>query len=57
VGYLNGRDVEGTLAATFQIVGLPNTFILNREGRLVHRFIGPVQAERFSTLLDQAFMQ
>ena len=57
IDYLNGQDVEGRLAMTFQIVGLPNTFILNREGRLVHRFIGPVKAERLSARLDQALLQ
>ena len=53
VDYPNGQDVDGELASTFQIVGLPNTFIVDREGRLAHRFIGPVKAERLSALLDQ----
>ena len=54
IDYPNGQDLDGALAAAFQIVGLPNTFIVDREGRLAHRFIGPVKAERLSALLDQA---
>jgi thiol-disulfide isomerase/thioredoxin len=57
IDYPNGQDREGQLATAFQIVGLPNTFILNTEGRLVHRFIGPVKAERLSALLDQTLTQ
>jgi cytochrome c biogenesis protein CcmG/thiol:disulfide interchange protein DsbE len=52
--YPNGQDDDGRLVADFHVVGLPNTFILSKEGRLVHRFIGPVTAARLSQRLEQA---
>lgn len=54
IAYPNGQDDEGTLATNFHVVGLPNTFILSQEGRLVHRFIGPVTAARLRQRLEQA---
>jgi cytochrome c biogenesis protein CcmG, thiol:disulfide interchange protein DsbE len=42
VTYPNGLDVGGGAAIDFGLTGLPETFFVDRDGRLVRKFIGPV---------------
>jgi hypothetical protein len=42
------------MAAEFKVVGLHNTFILGKDRRIVHRFIGPIKRERLAALIDKA---
>ncbi len=53
IAYPHGHDEAGKLAASFQVVGLPNTFIVNKEGRLMQRFIGPVTEARLRMRLQE----
>jgi cytochrome c biogenesis protein CcmG/thiol:disulfide interchange protein DsbE len=54
IAYPSGQDADGRMAEDFKVVGLPNTFILGKDGRIAHRFIGPVKRERLAELLDTA---
>jgi cytochrome c biogenesis protein CcmG/thiol:disulfide interchange protein DsbE len=54
IAYPSGQDADGRMAGDFKVVGLPNTFILDKDGRIAHRFIGPVKRERLTELLDTA---
>ena len=46
VTYPNGPDL-GTLAShAFRITGVPETYIINRQGKLAHTQIGPFQTEQ-----------
>jgi cytochrome c biogenesis protein CcmG/thiol:disulfide interchange protein DsbE len=42
VSYPNGLDAGGGAAIDFGLTGLPETFFVDREGRIVRKFIGPV---------------
>jgi cytochrome c biogenesis protein CcmG, thiol:disulfide interchange protein DsbE len=52
--YPSGRDEDGQMAAEFKVFGLPNTFILGKDGRIVHRFIGVANRARLAALIDKA---
>jgi cytochrome c biogenesis protein CcmG/thiol:disulfide interchange protein DsbE len=45
VRYQNGVTDEGGAAVDFGVRGLPETFIVDREGLIAAKFIGPVEAE------------
>jgi cytochrome c biogenesis protein CcmG/thiol:disulfide interchange protein DsbE len=45
VSYSNGVTEEGAVAVDFGVRGIPETFIVNREGLIAAKFIGPVEAE------------
>ncbi len=42
LSYPNGVDSKGDAAIEYGLTGLPETFFVDREGRLVSKFIGPV---------------
>lgn len=44
VSYLNGVIDDGNPAVDFGVRGLPETFIINADGDIVAKFIGPVKA-------------
>jgi len=37
-------DPKGVIGTEYQITGYPETFLIDREGRLVNKFIGPLPA-------------
>ncbi len=41
VSYPNGPD-EGSIAIDYGVTGIPETYIIDREGRLAAKFVGPV---------------
>jgi cytochrome c biogenesis protein CcmG/thiol:disulfide interchange protein DsbE len=43
--YLLGLDNEGRISIDYGVTGVPETFIINRDGVVVHKEIGPVTAE------------
>lgn len=51
-------DEDSSTALDFGLRGIPETFLVDREGRIVERFVGPVTAarlgERIQPLLDGA---
>jgi len=47
-----GLDGHGTLAQTFGVEGIPAKYFLDREGRLVRRFVGPIPEQTLRSLLD-----
>jgi cytochrome c biogenesis protein CcmG/thiol:disulfide interchange protein DsbE len=42
VTYTNVRDGDGSTRSRFGLLGLPETMVLDREGRIVHYIAGPV---------------
>jgi cytochrome c biogenesis protein CcmG/thiol:disulfide interchange protein DsbE len=39
-----GADRDGRVAIDFGVYGVPETFVIDREGRIRHRHVGPLQA-------------
>ncbi len=42
VEYPNGRDEAGSAAIDYGVTGIPETFVVDGQGRLVARWLGPV---------------
>jgi len=40
-----GVDLDGYIALEFGVFGLPETFIINKEGKIVYKFMGPLTKE------------
>ncbi len=45
--YLVGFDESGNIALDFGITGVPETFFINKEGKLVYRHTGPLTEKIF----------
>jgi len=45
VTYPNGRDVAGKIAIDYGVWGIPETFFIDRHGRITAKVIGPLGAE------------
>ena len=54
ITYPNGPDPYGRISRAYRVYGLPETFVIAREGRIVDRFIGAVTAEKLRASLDRA---
>ena len=50
--YPNGVDPSGSLAVEYGVTGLPETFFIDEEGRLVRRWIGPIDEAQLRQVLD-----
>ncbi|MDP9373732.1 MAG: TlpA family protein disulfide reductase [Chloroflexota bacterium] len=53
VPYLVALDHDGRIAIDYGKTGVPETFFIDREGRLTQKWVGPITAPRLSALLDQ----
>ena len=40
-----GADIDGRVAINWGVYGVPETFVIDREGRIAYKLIGPVTAE------------
>lgn len=43
-----GHDPEGEVARKFRVYGVPETFVINRNGRIVHRHTGPISVREWA---------
>jgi len=44
ITYPNGPDKRTEISQAFRIKGVPETYVIDREGRIAHRQIGPFQS-------------
>jgi cytochrome c biogenesis protein CcmG/thiol:disulfide interchange protein DsbE len=44
-----GADIDGRVAIEWGVYGVPETFVIDREGRIAYKYIGPVTPK----LLDE----
>ena len=49
---LIGRDNDGRTGIEFGVYGVPETFVVNGEGVIVHKHVGPVLRRDMETLRD-----
>ncbi len=54
ISYPNGIDVRSRAAIDYGVWGLPESFIIDREGRITYKHIGEVGWETLATRLDEA---
>ena len=47
----NLRDGDGGVGSAYRLSGLPNTFVLDRDGRIARVLLGPQTAARFQAAL------
>ena len=45
-----GADIDGRVAIDWGVYGVPETFVIDRDGRIAYKHIGPVAA----TVLDES---
>ena len=53
VGYPNGMDADGDMVVAFGVRGIPEKYILDRQGSIVRKLTGPVSRERLREILDE----
>ena len=51
VEYPNGLDSKGSIAIDYGLTGIPEKYIVDREGRLVRKFAGPMELEQLEAVL------
>ncbi|MBA2448475.1 MAG: TlpA family protein disulfide reductase [Chloroflexi bacterium] len=52
VTYPNGRDASGDIAVEYGMSGVPETYLIDRDGRLAHKWQGPLDDARLDALLE-----
>ncbi len=50
-----GLDSEGKIAFEFGVFGLPETFIVNNEGKIIYKHIGPLTEEIIENEISKFF--
>jgi cytochrome c biogenesis protein CcmG/thiol:disulfide interchange protein DsbE len=53
VTYVNAPDPAGKLAIELGLTGVPETYLVDREGRLVRRWVGPISEDRLAALIAE----
>jgi cytochrome c biogenesis protein CcmG, thiol:disulfide interchange protein DsbE len=46
-----GADKNGRAAIEWGVYGVPETFVVGRDGRIAYKMVGPITADNFDTLL------
>jgi cytochrome c biogenesis protein CcmG/thiol:disulfide interchange protein DsbE len=52
-----GEDASGTLGAELGVTGAPETFVIDKQGRVRHRYVGPITEEAWATTLQPMLAQ
>ena len=52
ITYPNGRDTDGKISIDYGLMGVPEKFLINRQGQIVRKLVGPVPAAVLTDLLD-----
>ena len=53
VPYPNGVDESGEIAIDYGVRGIPEKFFIGKDGRVLRKFVGPMQADALRTALDE----
>ncbi len=53
VPYHNALDGKGEIAIDYGVAGIPEKFFIDREGKLVRSFVGPMDAGSLREVLDE----
>ena len=47
-----GADLKGRTAIDWGVYGVPETFLVGRDGRIAYKLVGPITAENFKSVLE-----
>ena len=50
------RDIKGTLAIDYGIYGVPETFVIDRQGIIRYKWIGPITGAAYTNLTDKVLV-
>lgn len=56
ITYLNGRDDSGKIAVNYGVWGIPETFFIDRQGRITYKHVGGLGLPTITAKLDQALL-
>ena len=54
ITYLNGRDLNRRVAVDYDVWGIPESFFIDREGRITYKQVGAVEWPIITAKLDEA---
>jgi cytochrome c biogenesis protein CcmG/thiol:disulfide interchange protein DsbE len=54
VSYPSAVDPGNRTARAYGLTGVPETFVVDRQGLLLHHFIGPITLDQLSQEIDRA---
>ena len=54
ITYLNARDASGEVAIEYGVWGIPETFFIDREGRITFKQVGALGMPTIMAKLDEA---
>ena len=57
VSYPSTVDTSNRTAREYGITGVPETFVVGRDGLLVHHFLGPITQAQLSAAIERALSQ
>ena len=57
ITYPNGVDDKGIIAISYGVRGIPEKFFIDRDGIIVKKFVGPVDADTLRRTLDELLAQ
>jgi cytochrome c biogenesis protein CcmG/thiol:disulfide interchange protein DsbE len=52
-----GADTAGRASIDWGVYGVPETFLIGRDGRIAYKLVGPITAENVSTTLKPQIEQ
>ncbi|HWE25357.1 MAG TPA: redoxin family protein [Myxococcales bacterium] len=52
--YPSMMDPDGRMAIAYGVFGVPETFFIDRDGRIVEKYVGPLDRGTIATLLSRA---
>ena len=53
ITYPNGLDADGKITIDYGVVGIPVTYLVNREGIIARRFVGALSESRLATWIEE----
>lgn len=53
VTYPSAADLKTDISRAYGVTGVPETFVIDRQGRLVHKFLGEITAAQLKQELDR----
>lgn len=56
ITYMNGRDDAGKIAIDYGVWGIPETFFIDRQGRITYKHVGGLGWPTITAKLDQALL-
>ena len=52
ITYPNGQDTTNGISANYGITGIPETFFINKDGKIVNHWIGPIEEKQLSSTIE-----